>query len=88
MLKLVLLLGLVVVKSSVLLFVEYVHTGQGENCFTMVGIEPATFGLLVQCSVLYQLSWEVKWVPACNISQLDLVDVVYNNSASATVFKI
>ena len=47
------------------------HTGQAKIfSLTTVGIEPATFGLLVQCS---QLSYEGKSVRVCDISELNLV---------------
>ena len=38
------------------------HGASWKVCLTTVGIEPATFGILVQCSTNLQLSYEVKSV--------------------------
>ena len=45
---------------------ECVHTGQAEKfaCMTTVGIEPATFGMLVQCSTISS-SFDISVLRSC-----------------------
>ena len=51
------------------------HRESWKVCLTTVGIEPATFEILVQCSV----NWGTKSVRVCDISELSLYFLRYTN---------
>ena len=58
----------------------YPHRKAWKICLAAVGIEPTTFGILAQ--LLRQLSYAVRSVRVCDISELSLVPSISMQSSN------